>query len=1517
MKAKMNKNIFFRIDIHNQHITVFLPNKTYRLPENNFRRIKEISHSYSVLTSTVKGCNYQLIKAGSELWDLTFGESDFSHQQSQKIYLNIKIVHPINRDRYQIPWECLVEPNSQFPVAWHQDFVIYRTDSKYASQSIEDAEENLLRILIIAPNTRSPKEKSLGGMGCIGEKEIPELASEEEINLLRGDLNDLEIEGLADIKVLGPDKIVTLEDIRIELEENSPHVVHYIGHSHIVKENDKETTHFLLNNQDGSFRCVAERLFLNLFLHLNNTPRLLVLNSCFSSGSPISAGLQQKILSLGTKAVLAMRSKVFDFHAREFANIFYKILAQGESIGIALQKARYHLFKIDDKSAGYWILPVLYSLEANAKIIKFSSRNTGTKKYKSVKARFDVPKIKPSIAINEPPLKGLMPYGDQDEAGFFGREEITKQVISYLKENKNLILYGESGIGKTSFLRAAIIPLLRSYGFVPIYASYWKRIIDELLERMGYQLSEDEKIPSNILFDSLDSYLGTKEKGQVVLILDQVEDSLLYEEYEQLLTGILARLNKLFILFSIRKDALPWFSEKIASATSIKFYEIEMPQLDKKGAEKILYKLHNNYGLKLEKKLETRFLQDITFDIPFNETQHDVPIQLSLFSLTIKLLHQKLGLTSNETILKIKDYEELGAIRQLLSNHLKYLMRTVESELAEAAKRILVQIVKSTNRGTAMLTEVEIARQTGLEKNIVHQALEYLHKNQIISKKIQGGYALVHEILIKTITKDYIPDEIARQNIAHANLNAHKQYWKMFGTPLLKEQFELINSFFDKLDLSGEELAVYFSTACSIQYSYLKEQLASLPDEKIRTLISCMWNTGLPEIMAHSLYCADLIPPHRRGTAPFHIDTRPDFARHGRFLSESLLPDLAQKALAIPTPDNQSEEQLQKDKKYALELLDKLKKRQFLNDVNILPYLETLELIGFRFDGFGTDKKAGLFSPGLSFDQLLFLCLNLLCSIPVSWCIWPNNSLNPLQLLYFIGFIFALVVPIGCAAHINLLYDTLKKTLKSKFAINFRYYPWRFKPWGVIKKSTIAFAIPILLLTIISISNWLHEYIFISSLPDIVIQWMQSIPFDIMLILKSLFSLGIHLFKFVGWCFLGMVQILGIGIVLAPPILFISIIYTATDRKLYDFFRTRSAASLFQAGIALIISWYFLQPACLISYQLLYVIKDLLMYPDFFYGENGINILLSNLKSLSESHLTSIFALIFPLFSTFVIRILSIRTIRFYLGVLDIEWRDSSIKAEMLRPLIAERSRESFNFILKLIKKYPGLRTNESFSFLYYMAINHNEIFGEDISNSDRKIFSMQAQELLKLFSKSEINADTYLKDIMARNTIPNANELKQIIEKIPDTSKIVQKSKFKQNLKTGWEAILFALGSMKDTTAKNDSKNKMVWKPGFPNHIKNHSLRRIVTAVQVFFLALLFAAAGHILITVFRFIINFFFPINEPIGSSFWDMALTISIYGRIMELAVSFFVVFSLDKLYSHFRNKWKSKVNSRRTQ
>ena len=75
-----------------------------------------------------------------------------------------------------------------------------------------------------------------------------------------------------------------------------------------------------------------------------------------------------------------------------------------------------------------------------------------------------------SAAIDpENPWLGLSSYTEESRAYFHGRDEEAAELARRVQRKLLTVLFGQSGLGKTSLLRAGLVPRLRGEGYCPVY----------------------------------------------------------------------------------------------------------------------------------------------------------------------------------------------------------------------------------------------------------------------------------------------------------------------------------------------------------------------------------------------------------------------------------------------------------------------------------------------------------------------------------------------------------------------------------------------------------------------------------------------------------------------------------------------------------------------------------------------------------------------------------------------------------------------------------------------------------------------------------------------------------------------------------------------------------------------------------------------------------------------------------------------------------------------------------------
>jgi hypothetical protein len=78
------------------------------------------------------------------------------------------------------------------------------------------------------------------------------------------------------------------------------------------------------------------------------------------------------------------------------------------------------------------------------------------------------PEVRATVDESNPWL-GLVSFTEETRAFFFGRDEEIAELARRVQRRLLTVLFGKSGLGKTSILRAGLVPRLREQGYCPVY----------------------------------------------------------------------------------------------------------------------------------------------------------------------------------------------------------------------------------------------------------------------------------------------------------------------------------------------------------------------------------------------------------------------------------------------------------------------------------------------------------------------------------------------------------------------------------------------------------------------------------------------------------------------------------------------------------------------------------------------------------------------------------------------------------------------------------------------------------------------------------------------------------------------------------------------------------------------------------------------------------------------------------------------------------------------------------------
>ncbi|MGL4620624.1 nSTAND1 domain-containing NTPase [Chroococcidiopsis sp.] len=391
------------------------------------------------------------------------------------------------------------------------------------------------------------------------------------------------------------------------------------------------------------------------------------------------------------------------------------------------------------------------------------------------------------------PYRGLKKFEFNHKDFFFGRDRLIANLIEIVSQSNFILLLGASGSGKSSLVRAGIIPQLaerlgakfRDFTFTPDrnpFESFRISLIGK-----GYKQSEVEsafdtfKIPLNQGIHAL------KEKdSQWLIFIDQFEEVFtLCQDLEQRKKFIdnlvaIAKSNRqsVKIILAMRADFLDRFSP--------------YPNLGK-IAQQNIHLVTDMHPDELRQAIEQPAAhQGVIFEAGLvEEIIRDIQGQagsLPLLQYTLDLLWQHEDIS--DRTLNIKTYRELGGVRGALQSHVECIYQHLKPQEQLAAKQIFLRLIDLT------ATEKEFnivgkavsrrAHLTEFDNQLVQGILDRLIDSNLLvtNRQEQSTVEIAHEILINSWStlKEWIED--SKEALAIRNrLSEDAQRWQDAGKP--------------------------------------------------------------------------------------------------------------------------------------------------------------------------------------------------------------------------------------------------------------------------------------------------------------------------------------------------------------------------------------------------------------------------------------------------------------------------------------------------------------------------------------------------------------------------------------------------------------------------------------------------------------------------------------------------------------------------------------------------------------
>lgn len=400
------------------------------------------------------------------------------------------------------------------------------------------------------------------------------------------------------------------------------------------------------------------------------------------------------------------------------------------------------------------------------------------------------------FTLNLCPYKSLQAFNQDDAYFFHGREELIREIINKFQSTDFLGVVGASGSGKSSVVKAGVIPQLLTQGlFSPTLNKYqfcqcWVIIpgnnpLGTLVKTLGIN-------NSNLDSDSFSYWLKQQSQEISILVIDQFEElfTLTAEKDKKIFLKIILETIKktrdyFRVIITLRSDFLDQCLRMSELAPLISKSQVLVPscRLEDEQYRQMIVQPAQKVGLEVEEGLIALLLKELTEG------------SLPLLQYALEKLWQK----RSQGKLTLQDYQKhIGKLGKFLSNKAQETYDKLNEHEKECAQFIFLSLVflaknkeelNKETRNRVTLYTLQIDKY----KNVLDSTLKALIKARlVVVNREENNLAtqeqekitveIAHEIILQDweTLKEWL--DIDRQKYRFIKEIEHKaDEWKVNG----------------------------------------------------------------------------------------------------------------------------------------------------------------------------------------------------------------------------------------------------------------------------------------------------------------------------------------------------------------------------------------------------------------------------------------------------------------------------------------------------------------------------------------------------------------------------------------------------------------------------------------------------------------------------------------------------------------------------------------------------------------
>ncbi len=370
----------------------------------------------------------------------------------------------------------------------------------------------------------------------------------------------------------------------------------------------------------------------------------------------------------------------------------------------------------------------------------------------------------PALKVSDVcPYLGLETFSEEQSAFFFGRQQAIDDILENLRGNKRfLALLGHSGSGKSSVVRAGLLPLLRQDALPG--SSRWGIVVmrpgDNPFKVLAAQGVVDE---AHDLKVGIRNWLKQQNKERLMLVIDQGEELFvscpeeLRQDFIQQLGSLLDNPAPVTILLTMRVDFYSYATRYTVLAKWLGSNTLNIAtSLSHEDVIDIIQKPAHAVGLSVSADLTTMIVQNLQGSAPDEQGRGIRSTMLPLLEFTLKRVWET---CHTQSVLTSVAYNSLGGVTGSLGQWADSVLFELDETQLQLARHIFTALVHLGDERQGLpdarqRRSLETLVRHVQERNAVQQLVQLFVQQRLLvtgrdEQTQEDSVELIHDSLIR------------------------------------------------------------------------------------------------------------------------------------------------------------------------------------------------------------------------------------------------------------------------------------------------------------------------------------------------------------------------------------------------------------------------------------------------------------------------------------------------------------------------------------------------------------------------------------------------------------------------------------------------------------------------------------------------------------------------------------------------------------------------------------------------